>query len=134
MTVAVASTALWSTYKSQRLGIPAQNIAVVGCPRVDQFTAIPREEALTRLGLVPERRTILWLPTYRAANGPHGRTLSDADSLSTSAAVDEIMRRSAGQPKTYLCSWWSSRTRLTLTFTRRSAFRYSNTPNSQKLV
>jgi CDP-glycerol glycerophosphotransferase len=90
-TVAVAGTALWGGQRSQRFGLPADSVAVVGNPRVDQFTVASRAEILERLGISAVDRTIVWLPTYRSALAPHGRTWSDGDSLVRSATVAEIV-------------------------------------------
>ena len=90
-TVAVAGTALWGGQRSQRFGLPADSVAVVGNPRVDQFTVAPRAEILERLGISSVDHIIVWLPTYRSALAPHGRTWSDGDSLVRSATVGEIV-------------------------------------------
>ena len=89
--VVVAATVLWGERRARMYGLPAESLAVVGNPRVDQFTSVPREKVLTRLGLDPDRRTILWLPTYRAAMAPLRRSWSDADNLSESPGVDEMV-------------------------------------------
>jgi hypothetical protein len=90
-TVLVANTVLWGGKRARQHGLPAENLAVVGNPRVDQFTSVSRDKVLTRLGLDPDRRTILWLPTYRAATGPLGRSWRDGDNLSENASVAEIV-------------------------------------------
>lgn len=90
-TVAVAGTALWGGQRSQRFGLPAHSIAVVGNPRVDQFRVAPRAEILERLGISSVDQTIVWLPTYRSALAPHGRAWSDGDSLVRSATIGEIV-------------------------------------------
>jgi CDP-glycerol glycerophosphotransferase len=90
-TVAVAGTALWGGSKAQELELPPEAVAIVGYPRVDQFNSIPRTEVLARLGLDQCRPTILWLPTYRMARGPHNRRWCDAADLSSSAAVRQFV-------------------------------------------
>lgn len=90
-TVAVAGSRLWGGQRSERFHLPVESVAVVGNPRVEQFAAAPREEVLTRLGLAPDRPTVLWLPTYRAAAAPRGRAWSDADALSDNAVVADLV-------------------------------------------
>lgn len=91
-TVVVAGTRLWGAQRTQRFHLPPEAVAVVGNPRIDQFTAASREDVLNRLGLDPHRRTVLWLPTYRAASAPHRRTWSTASSLSTTPSVAPIVQ------------------------------------------
>jgi hypothetical protein len=90
-TVVVAGTALWGALKAPEQGLPPEAVATVGYPRVDQFSAVPREEVLARLGLDQSQPMILWVPTYRMARGPHNRTWSDAADLSSSAAVGKFI-------------------------------------------
>jgi CDP-glycerol glycerophosphotransferase len=90
-TVAVAGSQLWGRQRSDRFHLPASRVAIVGNPRVEQFRVAPREQVLRRLGLDAERCTVLWLPTYRAAAGPRGRTWSDGEHLSSSVAVGELV-------------------------------------------
>jgi CDP-glycerol glycerophosphotransferase len=90
-TVAVAGTALWGGQRSQRFGLPTDSVAVVGNPRVDQFSVAPRAEILERLGMNSAEHTIVWLPTYRSALAPHGRTWRDGASLVRSPTVAEIV-------------------------------------------
>jgi CDP-glycerol glycerophosphotransferase len=89
-TVVVAGTRLWGRQRQERFALPQSAVAVVGNPRVDQFHATPPADVLGRLRLDPSKRTVLWLPTYRAASAPHGRTWRDADDLSSNAEVAEI--------------------------------------------
>jgi len=90
-TVVVAGTRLWGRQRQQRFALPESAVAVVGNPRVDQFHVAPAADVLRRLGLDPEKRTVLWLPTYRAASGPHGRAWREADDLSGNADVAQIV-------------------------------------------
>ena len=90
-TVAVAGTKLWGSQRPKRFGLHPDHVAILGNPRIDQFTAAPRAEVLRQLGLDPERRTVLWLPTYRTASGPYGRSWNTTESLSTNAAVTAIV-------------------------------------------
>ena len=90
-TVVVAGTELWGAQRTERFGLPRENVAVVGNPRVDQFRVHPPSEVLSRLGLRPDRRTILWLPTFRAGVAGHDRTWSDAQTLSGRAEVAAIV-------------------------------------------
>ncbi len=89
--VVVAGTHLWGRQRQQRFALPESAVAVVGNPRVDQFHATPAADTLDRLGLDPGKRTVLWLPTYRAASGPHGRAWREADDLSSNAGVAQIV-------------------------------------------
>jgi CDP-glycerol glycerophosphotransferase (TagB/SpsB family) len=90
-TVAVAGTKLWGSQRAKRFGLPPDHVAILGNPRIDQFTAAPRAEVLSKLGLDPDRRTLLWLPTYRTASGPYGRSWNTTDNLSTNTAVAAIV-------------------------------------------
>jgi CDP-glycerol glycerophosphotransferase (TagB/SpsB family) len=90
-TVVVAGTRLWGRQRQERFALPESAVAVVGNPRVDQFHVTPGAEVLERLGLGPGKRTVLWLPTYRAASGPHGRTWRDANDLSSNTDVAQIV-------------------------------------------
>ena len=90
-TVVVAGTRLWGRQRQQRFALPESAVAVVGNPRVDQFHATPPADVLERLGLDPRKRTILWLPTYRAASAPHGRAWREADDLSSNADFAQIV-------------------------------------------
>ena len=90
-TVVVAGTALWGAQRPQRFGVPARNVAVVGNPRVDQLTSAPRTDVLERLGLDPTLPTVLWLPTYRAAEAPRGRRWNDAATLSASTTAGAVL-------------------------------------------
>ena len=99
-TVVVAGTALWGAQRMERFGLPRENVAVVGNPRVDQLTVGSRSEVLRRLGLDPDRRTILWLPTFRTGSAHHGQSWSDADNLSGRTGVVELVEalsRAAGE-------------------------------------
>lgn len=100
-TVAVAGSRLWGAQRAGRFHLPAANVAVVGNPRVEQFRAAPRDQVLGRLGLDPERCTVLWLPTYRAAAAPRGRTWADADNLSDNDVVNQLVE-----------ALWAAATRL----------------------
>ncbi len=95
-TVAVAGSELWGRQRSERFHLPASRVAIVGNPRVEQFHAAPREEVLRRLGLDPGLCTVLWLPTYRAAAAPRGRSWSDGEQLSSSAAVGKLVHAMRG--------------------------------------
>lgn len=95
-TVVVAGTALWGAQRTVRFGLPRENVAVVGNPRVDQLTAAPRAEVLSRLGLDPDRRTILWLPTFRTGAAADGRTWFDTDTLSGHAGVGDLVDALSG--------------------------------------
>ena len=98
-TVVVSGTALWGSQRAQRFGVPPGNVAVVGNPRNDQLTVGSRSEVLRRLGLDPDRRMILWLPTFRTGAADHGRVWSDAGNLSGRAEVAELVEalsRAAG--------------------------------------
>lgn len=90
-TVVVAGSALWGGQRSKRFNVPAENVALVGNPRIDQFTATPRTEVLSRLDLDPGRCTLLWLPTFRQGSAGDGRTWHDGDSLSSRTAVAELV-------------------------------------------
>ena len=75
-TVVVAGTALWGGQRPERFGLPPDRVAVVGNPRIDQFHDHPAcRRAAGARARSRDRRTVLWLPTYRSASGPHGRTL-----------------------------------------------------------
>lgn len=89
-TVAVAGTRLWGKQRQQRFGLPDAAVAIVGNPRVDQFRVTPTADVLERLGLDPKKRMLLWLPTYRAASGPHGRAWEDSAKLSSSSEFAQI--------------------------------------------
>lgn len=90
--VVVAGTRLWAQQRPGRFGLPASAVAVVGNPRVDQFRVRPPDDVLARLGLEAGARTVLWLPTYRAASGGHGRLWREADDLSSNTDVAVITR------------------------------------------
>ena len=97
-TVVVAGSQLWGRQRSDRFHLPPSNVAIVGNPRVEQFRTAPREQVRRALGLDPERCTVLWLPTYRAAVAPRGRSWADGENLSSSSAVGELvdaLRRTA---------------------------------------
>lgn len=89
-TVAVSGAALWRGYKAALFGLSEKRVLLTGNPRVDQFDRPPEPGALERLGLTPGRRRVLWLPTYRQAQGPGDRGWSDGALLSRSAAVTEL--------------------------------------------
>ena len=89
--VVVAGTRLWGLQRQERFGLPESAVAIVGNPRADQFHATPGPDVLAALGLDPGKRTVLWLPTYRAASGPHGRNWRDADDLASNAGVAQIV-------------------------------------------
>ncbi len=89
--VVVAQTRLWGEYKARVFGLPPQAVAVVGNPRIDQFGEDLTPEQLRRLGLRPERRCVLWLPTYREARGPRSRSMSDGDQLTHSEQVQQLV-------------------------------------------
>jgi CDP-glycerol glycerophosphotransferase len=90
--VVVAGTRLWAKQRPGRFGLPESAVATVGNPRIDQFGVTPPDDVLTRLGLEPAAHTVLWLPTYRAASGGHGRTWREADDLSSNTDVAVITR------------------------------------------
>ena len=99
-TVVVAGSALWGAQRVARFGVPRENVAVVGNPRVDQLTVGSRSEVLSRLGLDPDLRTILWLPTFRTGSTDEGQSWSDADNLSGRSGVGELvaaLSRAAGE-------------------------------------
>lgn len=89
-TVVLAGTRLWGARREQRFLVPPSSIAVVGNPRMDQFHAAPAANVLAALGLDPGKKTVLWLPTYRAASASHGRSWRDAAGLSASDDVARI--------------------------------------------
>jgi len=89
-TVVVAGTALWARYKAPLFGVPVDRVLVTGNPRIDQFDEAPSDAVLRQLGLDPERRRVLWLPTYRQARGPRDRSWSDGARLSDSDSVREM--------------------------------------------
>jgi CDP-glycerol glycerophosphotransferase len=90
-TVVVAQTRLWGDYKARAFGLPPHAVAVVGNPRIDQFREDLTPEQLCRLGLRPDRRCVLWLPTYRQARGPRSRSMSDGDQLTHSEQVRQLV-------------------------------------------
>ncbi|MDQ3485651.1 MAG: CDP-glycerol glycerophosphotransferase family protein [Actinomycetota bacterium] len=89
--VVVAQTRLWGEYKAKVFSLPPESLALVGNPRVDQFDEDLPEEAAARLGLLPGRRRVLWLPTYRQARGPRARSMDDGDNLTDSADVRDLV-------------------------------------------
>jgi hypothetical protein len=91
-TVVVAGSALWGAQRSEQFSVPADNVAVVGNPRIDQFSVTSRTDVLSRLNLDPGRCTILWLPTFRKGSTADGRTWYDSDSLSSRVAVAELVQ------------------------------------------
>lgn len=90
-TVVVAQTRLWGDYKARVFGLPSSAVAVVGNPRIDQFCEQLTAEQMDRLRLRPDRRTVLWLPTYREARGPRARSMSDGDQLTRSEPVQHLV-------------------------------------------
>ncbi|MEO7634406.1 MAG: CDP-glycerol glycerophosphotransferase family protein [Sphingomicrobium sp.] len=90
-TVVVAGTRLWGHQRQQRFSLPESAVAIVGNPRIDQFSVTPASDVLERLGLDPTKRTVLWTPTYRAASGSHGRTWRDADDLTSNPELTQIV-------------------------------------------
>lgn len=99
-TVVVAGTELWGSQRTARFGLPRESVAVVGNPRVDQLTAAPRSDVLTRLGLDPGLRTVLWLPTFRSGATADGRTWHDTETLAGRPGVTELvdaLRRAADE-------------------------------------
>jgi len=90
--VVLAGTRLWAQQRPGRFALPESAVAVVGNPRIDQFHVTPPADVLTRLGLEAGVGTVLWLPTYRAASGGHGRTWREADDLSSNSDVAVITR------------------------------------------
>ena len=87
----VAQTRLWGDYKARVFGLPSNAVAVVGNPRIDQFREDLTPAQVSRLGLRPDRRCVLWLPTYREARGPRARSMSDGDQLTHSEQVRELV-------------------------------------------
>jgi CDP-glycerol glycerophosphotransferase len=90
--VVLAGTRFWARQRPRRFGLPESAVAVVGNPRIDQFHVTPAAVVRTALGLDADALTVLWLPTYRAASGGHGRTWREADDLSSNEDVSVITR------------------------------------------
>ncbi|HZM66519.1 MAG TPA: CDP-glycerol glycerophosphotransferase family protein [Nakamurella sp.] len=89
-TVLVSGSLMWSKYKAEVFGTPPGSLALVGNPRSDQFWEHLPETAVCRLGLTEGRPRVLWLPTYREAQGPRSRRWSDGEQLSESEPVDRL--------------------------------------------
>lgn len=89
-TVAVSGSRLWGDYKSRLFRLSAQDVAVVGNPRIDQFGTSPSPAALARLGLGGGRPVVLWLPTYREARGPRARAWNDGENLTGNDQVHDL--------------------------------------------
>lgn len=98
-TVAVAGTRLWGSARSERFDLPADAIAVVGNPRIDELLEPAPTAALEALDLDPDRPLVLWLPTYRSASGPRHREWDDAHALSEAGTVAGLVdaARDAGE-------------------------------------
>jgi CDP-glycerol glycerophosphotransferase len=87
--VLVSGSPFWSEYKRRTFRVAADGLALVGNPRVDQlFEPLP-DAAAEALGLSPGRPRVLWLPTFRDAQGPRG-AWADGDRLADSTEVTEV--------------------------------------------
>lgn len=90
-TVAVAGTRLWGSARPERFDLPADAVAIVGNPRIDEMLDPAPEAAVKSLGLDPHRPLVLWLPTYRTASGPRNREWDDAEALSRTDSVHGLV-------------------------------------------
>lgn len=91
-TFVVAGTQLWGSQRPVYFGVEEEGVLVTGNPRVDQFARPADDDAMRALGLDPDRRLVLWMPTYRKTEY-RGRRLADV--LNWSDA--EELSRSDGQ-------------------------------------
>lgn len=89
-TVVVSGADLWADYKSRLFRVSRDRVLVTGNPRIDQFDQPVPEAVQRQLGLDPTRPRVLWLPTYREAQGPNGRAWRDSEPLSGNDSLAEV--------------------------------------------
>lgn len=96
-TVLTCNTPVWGAAAARWLGAEHARVRRSGNPRQVAFSLPARPEALARLGLDQER-FVIWMPTYRSANGASGPRWRDAPDLaaridaSGANPVTEIVR------------------------------------------
>lgn len=83
-TVLTCDTPVWGAAAARWLGARGARIRPVGNPRQVAFRLPPPPDALAKLGLERDR-FVLWMPTYRCANGASGPAWRDAADLDASA-------------------------------------------------
>lgn len=82
-TVAVAATRLWGLEKARLFSLRAEDVAVVGNPRIDSALARPVQATRRLLGLpAGGDRLVVWLPTFRRGWDGRHDAFVDADPLS----------------------------------------------------
>lgn len=97
-TFAVAGTRLWGEQRPVYFGVAEEGVLVTGNPRVDQFARPPGDETMRELGLDPQERLVLWMPTYRQTEY-RGRRMAavrnwaDAHELSQSDSVRQLFEQ-----------------------------------------
>lgn len=91
-TVVVSGSRLWGDYKAKAFHVPRAGVAVVGNPRVDEFREDLPAASLRQLGLRPEARRVLWMPTYREARGPGARSWTDGQALTENEEFEHLAR------------------------------------------
>lgn len=80
--VLTCNTPVWARAAARWLGAPNPRIWRTGNPREVAFSLPARPAAMAKLGL-EANRFILWMPTYRGANGASGRAWRDSPDLSS---------------------------------------------------
>jgi len=97
-TYAVAGTQTWGRQRPVYFGVREEGVLVTGNPRIDQFARPTGDEALRTLGVDPQTRLVLWMPTYRRTEY-RGRRLAgvrnwaDAHELSEVEAVRRLFEK-----------------------------------------
>ncbi len=97
-TFVVAGTQLWGRQRPAYFGVAANGVLVTGNPRVDQFLRPTSDDTMRALGLDPEQRLVLWMPTFRRTEFRGNRLGSvwnrtDAEELSRSQSVRELLEQ-----------------------------------------
>jgi len=77
-TFLVSGSATFGEYRAGFFKVPVDNLLLTGYPRIDQLDLPSSPLALASLGISPDKKFVLWLPTYRDASGD-GRNGSWSD-------------------------------------------------------
>jgi len=85
--VLTCNTPVWGAAAARWLGEPEASVRRTGNPRQVAFANPACACALAKLGLEPGR-FILWMPTYRAANGASGPAWRDCEDLAQHSGAD----------------------------------------------
>lgn len=88
----VSGTRLWGEYKGRFFGQKARTVLIVGNPRIDQFARPATDSDLSRLGLRPGGRILLWVPTFRTCHPSIDAAWRDAEMLSRQDRTKVMVR------------------------------------------